>query len=60
MNDFIASLEDKDAFIVKLPHKFKEYLSDQETFTLSKRDLILGQLMPLKKTALSNPEERGP
>lgn len=60
MSKFVASLEDKDAFIVKLPHKFKEYLTDQETFTLSKRDLILGKIVPLRKQPVSNPENGGP
>lgn len=58
MNDFVASLEDKDAFIVKLPHKFKEYLADQETFTLAKRDLIIGKIIPSRKAAVVNPEGR--
>lgn len=60
MSKFVASLEDKDAFIVKLPHKFKEYLTDQETFTLSKRDLILGKIVPLRKQPVRNPENGGP
>jgi len=35
---FFAQLQDKDAFLVKLPHKFKEYLQDPEIFSLSRRD----------------------
>jgi hypothetical protein len=60
MSKFMALLEDKDAFIVKLPHKFKEYLTDQETFTLSKRDLILGKIVLLCKQPVRNPENGGP
>ena len=49
-------LQDKDSFIVKLPHKFKEYLVDSEAFTLTKRDAEIGRLV---ETTL-NPEHRGP
>ena len=51
-----ALLQDKDSFIVKLPHKFKEYLADSEAFTLTKRDAEIGRIFE----AGLNPEHRGP
>lgn len=51
-----AHLQDKDAFIVKLPHKFKEYLTDKESFTLTKRDAEIGRIVDQGV----NPEHRGP
>lgn len=49
--------QDKDTFLVKLPHKFKEYLQDEDNFSLGKRDLIIGKIVDANmKNKINNPE----
>lgn len=41
--------------MVKLPFRFKDYLSDPKTFSLTKQDSLLGTIATFKKS--TNPEE---
>ena len=57
-------LDDKDTFLIKLPHKFKEYLTDPETksvgYTMTSESQTIGKVeSALKPTGMpvkSNPE----
>lgn len=49
--------EDKDTFLVKLPNKLKECLTNPRVFSLSKHDAIIGQVFQnQKKEPARNPE----
>jgi len=57
-------LDDKDTFLIKLPHKFKEYLTDPETksvgYTMTSESQTIGKvesaLKPAGMPVKSNPE----
>lgn len=57
MEKLVNVLDDGDTFLIKLPHKFKDYLQNEQEFTLTKNDAWLGHIIDTNPPDTQNENE---